>query len=193
MTGNVDDIMARLVKKLEPPQIRLTLMHASLIQLVHEFIKQWVLVEVKAFYGYDDIIGDGTWVSEASEARYEHDVLALVPRKPFEASLLWLEQAGGITRAQRKRLDEIHAYRHELAHEVVGFIVDVERTPDPALLTDALEIARDLDRFWKGVQQDMGTYEADVDLDDVYSGRTLVLQLCLDAYLTAEGASALGE
>jgi hypothetical protein len=195
MTGNVDDIRARLSKKLEPHQIRLTLMHASLMQLVHEFIKQWVLMDVKAFYGYDNIIGDGTWLSEGSKERYQQEVLGLALRKEFKASAIWLEQGGAITRIQRERLDEIYAYRHKLAHEGVAFIVDIERTPDATMLTDALEIARDLDRFWKGIAKDIGTYDAhgDVDLEDMHSGKYLVLQLCVDAYLTAEGASVSGE
>ena len=195
MAANADDMRARLIKKLEPAQIRLTLMHSSLMQLVHEFIKQWVVAEVKAFYGYDDILGDGTWLSEESKARYERDVLTLVPGKVFDASAVWLGDAGAITGAQRERLDEIYAYRHELAHEVAGLIVDVERTPDTALLTDALEIARDLDRFWNGLEKDKGTFDdvGDVDVDDVHSGRMLVLQLCVDAYLSAEGAVAAGK
>ncbi|MGN6501463.1 MAG: hypothetical protein ACTHKX_00995, partial [Pseudolysinimonas sp.] len=123
--------------------------------------------------------------------RYEREVLALVPGNPFEASAVWLEQGGAISRAQRERLNEIYAYRHELTHEVIGFIVDVARDPDIGMLADALAIARDLDRFWKGIAKDTGTYDAhgDVDLDDVHSGRTLILQLCVDAYLEAEGAS----
>lgn len=120
MAANADDIGIRLAKKLEPQQIRLTLMHASLMQIVHEFIKQWVLIDVKAFYGYDDIFGEGKWLNEGSRERYEREVLALVPRKNFEASAVWLEQGGAITRSQRERLDEIYAYRHKLAHEGVA-------------------------------------------------------------------------
>jgi len=196
MTENVDNIRARLAKKLEPQQIRLTLMHASLMQLVHELIKQWVLMDVKAFYGYDDIIGDGTWLSQRSNERYQREVLALAaPRKDFDASAVWLEQAGAITRSQRERLDEIYAYRHKITHEAIAFIVDVTRTPDPSMLIDALQIARDLDLFWKGIERDIGTYDAhgDVDLEDVHSGRALVLQLCVDAYLSSEGAGGTTE
>ena len=189
MPMNFYDTRDRLARKLEPQEIRLTLMHASLMQLVHEFIKQWVMAEVKAFYGCDDIIGDGNWISSEAKARYEREVLAVVPRKPFDASAVWLEQVGAISRAQRERLNEIYAYRHELTHEVVGFIVDVARDPDISMLTDALAIARDLDRFWKRIAKDIGTYDAhgDVDLDNVHSGPTLVLQLCVDAYLEAVG------
>jgi hypothetical protein len=200
MTADADDMLTRLTQKLEPSQIRSTLMFSALLQLVHELIKQSVLTDVKRFFGYSDIFGEGDWLyGEEGKAHYEESVLALAPGKAFDASARWLERAGAITAAQRERLDEIYAHRHQLTHGIAGFIVDVEQEPDISILTDALQIARDIDRFWIGVEKDMGTYDehGDVDVDQVLSGRTIVLQLCVNAYLgveygeesTAEGAT----
>lgn len=52
------------------------------------------------------------------------------------------------------------------------------------LLTDAVEILRDILRFWTRIEIDLGPFEqfGDVDPDDVTPGRLLLLQLCIGAY-----------
>lgn len=189
MAADADDMLTRLTQKIEPSQIRSTLMFSALLQLVHELIKQSVLTDVKGFFGYSDVFGEGDWLyGDQGKAHYEESVLALAPGKVFDASARWLEQAGAITAAQRERLDEIYTHRHQLTHGIAGFIIDVEQEPDVSILTDALQIARDIDRFWIGVEKDIGTFDehGDVDVDQVLSGRTVVLQLCVNAYLGVE-------
>jgi len=51
-------------------------------------------------------------------------VRAKAPKNRFRASLLWLVEGEAITLSQADRLDEIHAHRHELSHELVKYIVD---------------------------------------------------------------------
>ncbi|GAA1210816.1 hypothetical protein F6W70_09665 [Microbacterium maritypicum] len=180
-----DDSLERLTRKLAPARIRDTLMFSALLQLVHELIKQSVLADVKGFFGFSDLFGEGEWIDAASKRNYEATVLSLAPGKPFDASALWLQHAEAITPEQRHRLTEIYAHRHHLTHGLAGFIVDVNREPDATILTDALQIAAAIDGFWKGVEKDLGSFDGhgDVDIEQVHSGRALLLQLCVDAYL----------
>lgn len=185
MTVDETELIARIMAKLEPSKIRSTLMFASLLQLVHQLIKQSVLSGVKGFFGYSDVFGKGEWLlGESGKADYEASVLALAPGSAFNASTIWLEQAGAITGVQRARLDEIYAHRHALTHELARFIVDVDQEPDVSILTDALVIAKDIDRFWIGVEKDVGTFDGhgDVGVDQVVSGPAMIIQMCLDAY-----------
>lgn len=173
---------ARLRAKLEPDAIRSTLAFAGLYQLVHEMIKSCVLDDLKGFYGQDPLEkGQWLWGDES----YRTEVLALAPKKEFRASLLWLEEAGALTSEQIERLDEIYGHRHELAHELVRFIIDADRNVDVLLLTDALAILRDIARFWTQMEIDMGSFDSHgaVTVDQVQPGRLVVLDICLDAYL----------
>lgn len=186
MVDDESEMLRRITAKLDPSRIRSTLMFSSLLQLVHELIKQSVLINVKGFFGYSDVFGKGEWLyGDSAKADYEASVLGLVPGSAFNASTMWLEKAGGITGAQRTRLDEIYAYRHALTHQLARFIVDVDQDPDVSILIDALAIARDLDRFWIGIEKDSGTFDehGNVQIDDVHSGQAMIIQICVDAYL----------
>lgn len=195
MAAEETELMARIIAKLEPSRIRSTLMFSSLLQLVHQLIKESVLTGVKGFFGYSDVFGKGEWLlGESRKADYEASVLALAPGSAFNASTIWLEQAGAITEVQRARLDEIYGHRHALTHELARFIVDVDREPDVSILTDALAIERDIDRFWIRVEKDLGTFDdhGDVSVDQVVSGPAMIIQMCLDAYLGRSGAQSEG-
>jgi hypothetical protein len=102
----------------------------------------------------------------------------------MRGSLLWLVCGGAITARQADRLDAIYAHRHELTHDLGKYIVDPAFEPDMQLLTDAVEILRDILRFWTRIEIDLGTFEqiGDVDPDEVTPGRLLLLQLCVGAY-----------
>src|SRR4051794_19919793 len=108
----------RLEAKLSPDRIRATLAFSGLYQLTHEQIKRTVLDDVKSFFGYSPL-GDGTWLlGEFGKTAYEASVLSRAPKRPFEASLLWLEEMEAITTEQKARLDAIYAHRHDLTHEL---------------------------------------------------------------------------
>jgi hypothetical protein len=53
------------------------------------------------------------------------------------------------------------------------------------LFTDAVEILRDILRFWTGIEIDLGSFEqfGDVEADEVTPGRLMLLQLCIGAYV----------
>lgn len=108
------------------------------------------------------------------EERYKNTVLSLSPRKPFEASLLWLVDMEAITSAQASRLESIYAHRHQLSHELINYVVDPELEPDPQLLIEALGILKTIDEF-------VLSFEG-LALREAFPASHIVLQMCIDAY-----------
>ncbi|MEH0929780.1 hypothetical protein [Micromonospora sp. CPCC 205558] len=181
-TADSEQLRERLEAKLQPWRIRATLSFAGLYQLTHELIKTAVVDGVRQFYltGFDE---SGSIYDEVA---YAEKVLALDPRRRlFPASLRWLVELEAISAGQADRLDRIYAHRHELTHELGKYIVDLDFEPDMQLFVDALEILRDIHRFWTQVEFDVGTFEeyGNVSLDDVTPGPILLLQMCVDAYV----------
>lgn len=174
-----------LNEKLQPENIRSTLMFSSLLQMVHEMIKRLVLHQVKSFYGFSEFDGIGWGDDKSSNERYEREVLSLDERSPFRASLLWLESCEGINSDESHRINEIYQHRHTLAHEIAVFIIDVDSNPDVQILLDAVTIMRKISRFWNEIEISLGTFDSfgNVDADSVHDGQSLVLDLCLSAYL----------
>ena len=138
--------------------------------------------DVRQFYmtGFDQ---SGYTYNEISYAKH---VLERDPkRRKFRGSLLWLVDNNAISLTQANRLDDIYAHRHELTHELGKFIVDLDSEPDVQLFTDALEILRDLSRFWTQIEIDIGSFDehGNISVDDVTPGSLLLLQMCIDAYV----------
>lgn len=109
-------------------------------------IKHAVVDQVREFYwcGFDRETGP-----RCNEIAYKQDVLSKDKKRPFRASLLWLVEAEAITLAQADRLDDIYDHRHDLTHELGKYIIDVA----------AIEILRDITRFWKQIEIDIGAFE----------------------------------
>ncbi len=191
--------MARLEAKLHPARIRATLGFAGLYQITHELIKHSVLDEVKQFYFSRFFDGTGFVHDEENheefrrvKKRYEDEVKSRDPNT-FRASLLWLVDGEAIMLAQADRLREIYEHRHDLAHELLKYIVDPEFEADAELFRDALSILVNIRRFWMQVEIDMGTFEhfGEVSVDEPVNLSLVVLRLCIDAY--AEGLKDLFE
>ncbi|GAA1861191.1 hypothetical protein GCM10009715_05820 [Paeniglutamicibacter psychrophenolicus] len=176
--------LARVKEKLKPAVIRSTMTYAGLFQLTHQLIELAVVGKVKSHYGFVDFTGPHFWMDDfGGERDYKEEVLKLSPKNKFLASVQWLLQQGGLTRQQADQLREIYDHRNDLAHELTKYIIDVDHEPNYSLLGDALIILRDLDRFW--MSKEAGAVSFDVteesDLDDVQSGTSVVLSLCLQA------------
>ena len=112
-------------------------------------------------------------------------MLARGTQDRFRASLLWLVEGDAITLAQADRLEDIYAHRHDLSHELLKYIVDLDFEPDVEMFTDALTILKATRRFWTSIERDIGTFAdfGDVDLDDVTPISLAVLQMCIEAYV----------
>ncbi|WP_133066711.1 hypothetical protein [Brevibacterium aurantiacum] len=173
--------------KLQPDNIRATLGFAGLYQMTHELIKYAVVDEVREFYwqGFED------GASVYDEQSYSQQVLSKMPKNRFRASLLWLVEGDAIALEQADKLEDIYAHRHVLSHELVKYIVDPDFDPDIDLLINALTILKAIRRFWTTIEKDIGMFEnfGDVDLDDVAPLSLVVLETCIDAYVTGIGAS----
>lgn len=149
----------RLKAKLQPARVRSTLAFAGLFQLTHEMLKSMVLDDVKGFYGYIRARSDNVWLPESGEHVYRNEVLALDPKKPFRASLLWLQNMKAIAGEQSARLDDIYAHRHDLTHQLAKYLIDPNLEPDFDLFIEALKTLRSLSRFWTEVETRIGTFE----------------------------------
>lgn len=191
MMGYADDPVEyerQLRAKLSPERIRATLAFSGLYQLTHELMKQTVMEDVKAFFGYVSV-GDGTWwTGVQGQADYQRSVLDLAPKNRFTASLLWLQAMGALTDDQVTRLDQIAAHRHDLTHELQKYLIDLDHEPDVELFTHALTILTVIHRFWIQVERDTGAFEdhGDIDVDDVVPLSLMFLQTCIDAYLDGQ-------
>jgi len=175
-----DAYRQRLEAKLRPERMRATLAFPGLYQMTHQLIKIAVIDEVREFYWRG--IEDGAMVYD--EQAYAEKVLFRVPKNRFRASLLWLVDGHAITLAQADRLDDIFAC-HDLSHELIKYIVDLDFEPDVELFTDALATFAGIRRFWSSIEKDMGSFDdfGDVELDEVTPLSPYVLQMCIDAYV----------
>lgn len=173
-----DDYEARLRAKLAPERMRATLSFAGLIPIVYEEVKRAVLVNVREFYGrgFDE---SGMLYDEESYAR---DVTSL-DKNRFRAAAKWLVNNGAITDVQIEVLERLHVHRNDIAHEPLKYLVDPDEEPDAHLFTQAMEVLRDIHRFWIQVEIDIGTFEdhGNVIVEDVESPLMAVLAMLIQA------------
>lgn len=177
---NLSTKQARLDAKLQPERIRATLAFAGLYQIAHGLIQRAVLTDVRGIFctGFDE---NGMRYDEAG---YKSKVLDRAPKNKFRASLLWLVDMEAITPAQADRLDEIYDHRHDLTHELIKYVVDLKFEPNVDLLADALDIFRDIRRFWTQWEIDIGSFDelGEVDVNEVQPLSLLILSKCIQAY-----------
>ena len=180
------EALQRLEAKLEPARIRSTLAFAGLFQLTHEMIKRSVLDEVKSFYGFSNAMGAPVWLTgRDGEAAHTSKVLALDPKSPFRASLLWLVDSNAITSAQMHVLDRVYQHRHDLTHALGKYLVDLDFEPDLDLFVEAVSIVRSISRFWTQIEIDIGTFDehGDITADEATPLSLVLLQMAIDAYV----------
>jgi hypothetical protein len=174
-----DDYEARLRAKLAPERIRATLSFAGLILIVYEMMKQAVVKDVREFYcrGFDE---SGMLYDEQGYAR---DVKSL-DRSQFRASAKWLVNSGAIKDEQVEVLERLYVHRKDIAHELAKYLIDVDHEPDADLFIEALQVLRDIRRFWTQIEIDIGSFDdhGDVTVDDVQPLSLLALGMFIDAY-----------
>lgn len=171
----------RLMAKLEPATLRLTLAFSALYQLAHELLKDAVVGNLAGFYGRSDAAPDG-WLWPEGRAQYRAEVLELRPRNkgPVEASLAWYVKRGVLTDQDVAGLDAVYKHRHDLTHELAKYLVDVDQAPDAQLFATAVDALNKVCRYWAEMEAAAGTIDPD-DLDGVVSGPVALLQACLAA------------
>ena len=174
-----DQDLARLAEKLAPGRIRRVLGFAALLQMTHEMIKSSVLDGVAGFYGH--VRSGDVWMW--GKDQYTAEVLSNAPKKPFDASLIWLVGRGALTQEQSDRLAAIYTHRHDLTHGLAKYVVYLDYEPDDAILLDALGILRDLSIFWTKIDMELGTFEdyPGLDVEDIAPLGIVVLELSIAA------------
>lgn len=174
-----DDYEDRLRAKLTPERIRATLSFAGLVLIVYEMVKQAVVKDVREFYwsGFDE---SGMLYDEEG---YTRDVRSL-DKSLFRASAKWLVKSGAIADEQTEILERLYVHRKDIAHELAKYLIDVEHEPDADLFVEALEVLRDIRRFWTQIEIDIGSFadHGDVTVDDVQPLSLLALGKFIEAY-----------
>ncbi len=171
-----DDYRELLNAKLAPANVLATLAFAGLIQITFELAKQAIVDGVRDFY---------TIGFTPREDRYARDVLSLNPQSKFLSSAQWLVKNEAITGAQVEVLERLRKHRHDIAHELAKYLVDLDFEPDIMLFGEALGVLRDIHRFWIQIEIDIGSFEAhgDVTVDDAVPGVLIALQFFIDSYV----------
>lgn len=183
---DLDDLTAEQYEhyqKLLPASVARTLAFMGLLQLTHDALKVQVLDVVKMRYGFRD----KQWLVEGGEAAYHREVLALCPKKVFEASVLWLQRQDALTTSQAEALGDLKAQRDAVVHELADFVMSPTREPDSNVINRALEAFGALDRYWgkwaldNGMVERMSEGEV-VDAGEVESNARLVINVALQAF-----------
>jgi hypothetical protein len=178
------DYEERLRAKLAPETIRVILSYAGLVLLLYEELKREVVDQVREFYTFDETL---------EEADYARDVRSLNP-SPFRASAQWLLKNGAITVNQIEVLERLYEHRKDVAHELIKYLIDVDSEIDAGLFIQALEVLKNIRKFWAQVALDEGLILVDRDAgtievaegitaDEIAPLSSLVLQNVFDAWV----------
>src|SRR6266487_2386385 len=173
MTGDYEE---RLRAKLAPETIRLTLSYAGLVLLLYEELKYEVVDAVRGFYTFGETL---------EEADYARDVRSLNTRSLFRASARWLLNNGAITADQIEVLERLYEHRKDISHELIKYLIDVDYGMDADLFGQALEVLKDIRKFWTQIALDEGMVgiPEGTTADEIAPLSSLVLQNVFDAWV----------
>jgi hypothetical protein len=170
----MDENAKRLVAKITPEAVLLTLVHAGSFLSAYELIKYDVIEQVRSFYltGFDE---KGLICNDTG---YQRSVLSLDPKSKFRASAAWLQSMDAITAEEVTKLEEIKNHRDEITHEMPGLLVEPDFVVKTQLLAEAAEIVRRLGIFWGtiAVQTDTIFDPDEVDYEGIKSGSYLLME-----------------
>ena len=162
----------RLRRKLDPTALKDNLARAGLVLATYELLKSQIIGRVRDFFVWPDDLGElGT------DSRYETDVLGR-SNSPFSASCEWLVYMDALTAEDLDVLTQFQQHRHEVAHELVAYLVDPEREIDLDLVAGARRVLRRLGVFWGriNVDSDPDYDHVDVADEDITSAASLLIE-----------------
>lgn len=176
----MDEYAKKLQAKLAPDRMALTLIRAGCFLSAYELIKSEVVDKVHSFFwnGFED----GT--HQYDEVEYQRDVLSRDPKSKYRASCAWLVHMHALTADQVATLEEIHAHRQEIAHELPKLLVDPDFEVRADLLLAAVECVRALGVFWGSIEVQSDPYwdDKEVDYNDIKSGPFLLMEYLVSDY-----------
>jgi hypothetical protein len=169
--------LERLMERLEPTVLRSNLIRAGLLLSGWELLKGEVQDKVRDFYlsGFDE-----TGLIYSKE--YETRVLAK-HKSAFEASLLWLVEAHGVTEAEAESIRNLRVYRNQVAHELPRMLLDpVGHGVDVNRVREMRALLAKIGTFWGRIELDTNP-----DLDghnvadeDIISGVSLLMNVLVE-------------
>jgi hypothetical protein len=170
----MDKFADRLTAKLAPESVYLTLTRAGSFLCAYELIKAEIVDKVHNFFltGFDQ----SGWLYDEDE--YKRHVLSRDPKSKYRASCAWLVEMQALTLEQVTALEDIHAHRHEIAHELPRLLVDPDFEVRTDLLLRAAECIRMLGVFWGSIEVDTSPdyLDTEVDYNGIKSGSYLLME-----------------
>lgn len=184
----MDEYAARLHAKLAPESVMLTLIRAGCLLSAYELIKSEVVDGVRGFYASGFKGGKQLY----DETGYRQDVLSLDPKSKYRASCAWLVGEGALTSAQAEALEQIHAHRQEIAHELPKLLVDPDFEVKADLLLAAVDCVRALGVFWGRISIDCDPQwdGQDVADEDIKSGSYLLMEYLIPIAELSRGVTS---
>lgn len=177
MTGKPVPSVDEMLKKLEPEHVRANLVRAGLYLAGWEMLKSEIQNKVKEFYltGFDE---NGLTYS----IDFDRRVLAR-HKSRFEASLLWLVEANGLTEAEADQARALREYRNEVAHELPKMLTEVGHDIDVDRIRQMNHLLKSLGVFWGRIEVDINPDFDGQDVDDegIQSGIMLLMEHLLAA------------
>lgn len=175
MTSQPLPSLEDMLKKLEPENIRANLVRAGLYLAGWEMLKAEIQDQVKSFFliGFDE---KGYTYSDDYKQR-------VLPRHKsrFEASLIWLVEAGALTEPEADQVRALREYRNEVAHELPKMLVEVGHDIEVARIRQMKDLLGRLGVFWGSIQVDINR---DFDSEEVdYAGIKSGVMLLMDHLL----------
>jgi hypothetical protein len=101
----------------------------------------------------------------------------------FEASLLWLIEAGALTEPQAATIRALRVYRNAIAHELPNMLLEPGHDVDLARIREMRDIIAALGRFWVRIDIDCDPqFDGQViDDADIKSGVMVVMEMLIVA------------
>jgi hypothetical protein len=187
--SNIDnDVFERWSKFLDPEQLRLHLISASLYLAAWETFETAVISRVRDFYwnGFDE-------KGETVSPEYDTEVLSK-DKSPFRALMIWFRDSGAIVDADFQIADRARQHRNEIAHEIPKFVFS-ERSVDLSLFGELCALLNKVEVWWIRnieipINSDFDGQDTDSIPDsEILSGRMMMLGMIFNIATGEESES----
>lgn len=158
--------------KLGPDLLRNNLARAGLVLATHEALKAAIVERVRGLFTWPDRSGQ-----MVVDPEYDLHVTALDRTSRFRASCRWLISMSAMTEQDIALLERFRDHRHEVAHELVAYLIDPVKNIDLTLVTEASEVLRRVGCFWARINMDSDPDcdHREIDDDQIQPGMSLVI------------------
>lgn len=167
----LDDVTwERLGRKLEPGTLHGNLLRASLFLTVFELLRNSVTMAPAAFE-IPKMVSGKLEMTQFEKGRLRPTPYYLDKMREFNVNTdyfrggaLWLGKVAALTASEVEELLALRDYRNEIAHELAGFLIDINRSLGFDRYLRLTELLQKVDR-WRG--------RIEIDLNDEYDGKDI--------------------